>query len=42
MTVEPVDQQAEYFNLQGQRVNKPAKGVMLVRRGGKVTKEFMR
>ena len=42
MTVESVDQQAEYFNLQGQRVNKPAKGVMLVRRGGKVTKEFMR
>ncbi|MDE5595446.1 MAG: hypothetical protein K2I89_07735, partial [Muribaculaceae bacterium] len=33
---------AEYFNLQGIRVNNPENGIYIVRRAGKVTKEYIR
>lgn len=37
-----VDANAEYYNLQGVRVANPEGGIFIVRRGGKVTKEFVK
>ena len=42
VTADPTDASAEYFNLQGQRLNAPATGVMLVRRGSKTVKQLTR
>lgn len=39
---EDVKAEAEYFNLQGIRVNEPVNGIYIVRRGNKVTKEMVR
>lgn len=36
------DSDSEYFNLQGVRVSKPTKGIVIRRQGDKVTKEFIR
>ena len=33
---------AEYYNLQGVKVTNPAAGIYIVRRGNKVTKEYIR
>ncbi len=38
VTVADTDAPAEYFNLQGVRVNNPANGVFICRQGNKVTK----
>ena len=38
----PEDSTPEYFTLQGIKVNKPAPGLYVVRRGGKVTKEIIK
>lgn len=42
ITATPQDGPAEYFNLQGLRVENPAAGIYIVRRGNKVTKEYIR
>lgn len=42
LTADPNDAQAEYFNLQGQRLNTPAPGVMLIRRGSKTFKQIVK
>lgn len=42
LTIHDTDAPAEYFNLQGQRLSNPAKGLILTRRGNKVTKELVR
>lgn len=38
----PADATVEYYNLQGLRVADPAAGIYIVRRGNKVTKEYIR
>lgn len=40
--IEAEDAEAVYYNLQGVEVANPANGVYIVRRGSKVTKEFIR
>ena len=40
--IEAEDAEAVYYNLQGVEVANPANGVYIVRRGAKVTKEFIR
>ena len=42
ITVDETEAPAEYYNLQGQRLSRPASGLMLMRRGSKVTKEVVR
>ncbi|MDE5811660.1 MAG: hypothetical protein K2G64_05695 [Muribaculaceae bacterium] len=42
VAVDPDNAAAEYFNLQGVRVNEPANGLYIVRRGDKVSKEVVR
>ena len=42
MTVDEAEAPAEYYNLQGQRLSRPTSGLMLTRRGSKVTKEVIR
>ncbi len=42
LTVDETEAPAEYYNLQGQRISRPSSGVVLTRRGSKVTKEIIR
>lgn len=42
-SIENADEEAEYFDLQGVRIDRPAKGrIVIVRRGDKVSKEIAR
>lgn len=42
LTADPTDVPAEYYNLRGQRLNGPATGVLLIRRGSKTVKQLSR
>ena len=42
ITEDDLEAEAEYFNLQGLRVANPENGVYIVRRGSKVSKEYIR
>ena len=42
MGTDSTDDEPVYYNLRGQRVQNPAQGIYIVKRGGNVTKEIIR